>query len=447
MAVDVVHERGYLLLVNIHLFNLVHGAVELFGADFLRCGQRAVYKLLADFLLDLSHLVLLAGVDDADRRALLAGAARAARAVGVVLDVVGQSVVDDVGQVVYVESAGGHVGGHEQLHGVLAELLHGQVALVLREVAVQGLGVVSVLDELVGNLLRLQLGAAEDDGEDARMEVNDALQGEVFVLCVHEIVDVVDVFGALVARTNHDFSVVVQVGLGDALNLAAHRSREHQRSALLGQMFENLVDALREAHVQHLVGLVEHHVAHAGEVGDAAVHQVDESARRGHDDLCTALHRANLLHHRRAAIDGHHVHAGHVFGKVLQVVADLQAQLARRAQDEGLRGAVVGVEPLQQGNAEGCRLASARLGQGDEVLLWSSDRAAACGETGLGLFLCFSSIFGGLGGDGRGVKEIRDYLLLNRHWLFEAQFADGAANILADAQFFKCFQCIVCFFC
>ena len=55
----------------------------------------------------------------------------------------------------------------------------------------------------VGNLLRLHLRATEDDGEDARMVVHDALQSQVFVLGVHQIVDMVHVLGALVSAT-HD---------------------------------------------------------------------------------------------------------------------------------------------------------------------------------------------------------------------------------------------------
>ena len=66
------------------------------------------------------------------RHSGLAGSARAARAVGVDGCVVGQTVVDDVGEVVNVEAACRHVGGHEQLGHMVAEFLHRQVALRLR---------------------------------------------------------------------------------------------------------------------------------------------------------------------------------------------------------------------------------------------------------------------------------------------------------------------------
>ena len=199
------------------------------------------------------------------------------------------------------------------------------------------------------------------------MEIDDAFQGEVFVFRIHEVVDVIDVLGTLVARADNDFAVVVQVFLGNALDFAAHRGREHQRVALRGQLLENFVDALRKTHVEHFVGFVEHHASHVAQVGLLAVHEVDESAWRGHDNLRTVLERANLLHHRRAAIDRHDVNPRNIFREVFQVVADLQAELARGAQNERLRLAAVGVERLQERNAEGRRLARTRLSEGNEV--------------------------------------------------------------------------------
>ena len=149
----------------------------------------------------------------------------------------------------------------------------------------QRLGIVAVLDELVGYLLRLQLRAAEDDGKDTRIVVNDTLQGQILVLGVHHIVNMVHVLGALVAAAHHDLLRVVQVALGYALYLAAHRSREEQRVAVVGYALQNGVDALREAHVEHFVSLVEHHVVGLVKMGYATVHQVYQSARRGHDDV------------------------------------------------------------------------------------------------------------------------------------------------------------------
>ena len=220
--------------------------------------------------------MLLLRVYDADARAFLACTACSARAVSVVLDVVGQSEVDDVRQVVDVKAASSHIGSHKQLSEVLAELLHGLVALLLREVAVQRLGVVAVLDQLVGYLLRLQLRAAEDDGENLGEVVHDTLQRQVLVLRMHHIIDVVHILGTLIARAHDDGLVILQVMLGHLLHLTAHRGREHQRGVLLRQRLEDLVDGIRETHVQHLVGLIKHDGAHSLQMGEATILQVEQ---------------------------------------------------------------------------------------------------------------------------------------------------------------------------
>ena len=163
---------------------------------------------------------------DADAGALLAGATGAAAAVCIVLDIVGHTVVDDVGQVIYIEAAGSYVGGHEQLNAMLAEALHREVALLLREVAVESVGVVAVLYEFVGNLLRLEARAAENDGVDLGIVVDYTFQREVFVARVYHIIYMVDVLSPFVATAYDDLPCFVEVVLCYALYLAAHSGRE-----------------------------------------------------------------------------------------------------------------------------------------------------------------------------------------------------------------------------
>lgn len=104
-----------------------------------------------------------------------------------------------MGEVVNIETTSSHIGGHEELNSVLTEFLHGEVALLLTEVTVQSFCVVTILDEFVGNLLGFQLRATEDDSEYARVEVDDTLQRQILVFRVYKIIDMVDVFSALVS--------------------------------------------------------------------------------------------------------------------------------------------------------------------------------------------------------------------------------------------------------
>ena len=133
------------------------------------------------------------------------------------------------------------------------------------------------------------------------------------------------VFGALVAGAYHNFDGVVHEPFGYFCNLGGHRCREEQHLALLGHMREDVVDGVDKAHVEHLVGLVENHGVYVVEVHHAAVYQVDEASRRGHDNLDALAEGANLALYRRAAVDGQHLKAGSVFGHIGQVAGNLQA--------------------------------------------------------------------------------------------------------------------------
>ena len=126
----------------------------------------------------------------------------------------------------------------------------------------QSLGIVSVANKLVGYFLRFELGTAENDGENARIEVNQTFKCQVFVFGIHHIIYVVHLFGTFVTTSYHNFLVVVQVVFGYLFNLPAHRCRKEQRVTIGRNALEYGVDALGKAHVQHLVGLIQHHVVH-----------------------------------------------------------------------------------------------------------------------------------------------------------------------------------------
>ena len=90
----------------------------------------------------------------------------------------------------------------------------------------QRFGVVTVAYQFVGHLLRLQFRTTEDDGKNAWIVVYQSLQRQILVLRIHHIIDVVHVLGPFVARAHHNFLVVVQITLGNALYLLAHRGGE-----------------------------------------------------------------------------------------------------------------------------------------------------------------------------------------------------------------------------
>ena len=236
-------------------------------------------------------------------------------------------------QVVHVEATRCDVGGDEELEVLDAELLHDVVALCLAQFAVEGVGVVAILDKFVSNFLRLLAGTTEDDAVDIGVEVHDALEGKVFVLRTNHVVDVADILVALVLTADDYLLGSLHILLGDSGDALRHSSREEEHVAVGRDSGEDGVDTLREAHVEHLVGLVHDYVADGGEVHRLALHEVEETARGSHHDVHAPLEGLNLALDAGAAIDRQHLEAVDVLGILGEVVGDLETQLTRGTED------------------------------------------------------------------------------------------------------------------
>ena len=153
------------------------GDLQPLRLDVEHGGQRRHADLLLGERLDAAEQPVLARLGEGDGNALAPGAAGAADAVDVGLGRLGDVEVDDVGEVLDVEPAGGDVGGDEQIDGAAAGALHDAVALVLGHAAMQRLDPIAAAGEALGEAVDLVAGAAEDERERRRLEVEHAAQG------------------------------------------------------------------------------------------------------------------------------------------------------------------------------------------------------------------------------------------------------------------------------
>ena len=135
-SVHILHERSNLLLVNLHTLYLVDNMVELLAAYLFGFGQRLTHEFLLYHILYLLDFVLLADVNDAYRCTFLSCTSCTTAAMSVILHIVGQTVVDDMRKVIYVQSTCSHIGSHKQLYAMLTETLHRKVALLLTQFTV-----------------------------------------------------------------------------------------------------------------------------------------------------------------------------------------------------------------------------------------------------------------------------------------------------------------------
>ena len=126
-------------------------------------------------------------------------------------------------------------------------------------------------------------------------------------------------------------------------------------------MLEYRLNIIAEAHVQHLVGLVQHSIADCGKVDRAAVDVVDNAAGRAHDYVRALAQEAQLGFNRLAAVYRQYAQPRHVLGHAGKLARHLQRQFARGAQHQRLSGAVAYVDAVYQRYAERRRLAGAGL--------------------------------------------------------------------------------------
>ena len=139
---------------------------------------------------------------------------------------------------------------------------------------------------------------------------------------------------------------------------------------------QDRVEVLGEAHVEHLVGLVEHDDRHVVEPQAAPVEVIDRPARRRDDDVDPAAQAAQLLADRLAAVDRHDPDAERLAVGV-ERLGDLHRKLPRRDEDERRRAArprLPDGDPAEDREGERRRLAGPRRGLGEDVATGRQER-------------------------------------------------------------------------
>ena len=138
----------------------------------------------------------------------------------------GQVVVDDVGDALDIQSAGGDIGGNEDVEDPFFELLDGPFALVLCDITVEGYGRIAMLAQVVGDFDGPQFGLHENDHAVEILGLDDSGQGFEFHARFDDEEALTDVISGLLPRGDLDHLGGFQVLVGDLSNLIGHRGRE-----------------------------------------------------------------------------------------------------------------------------------------------------------------------------------------------------------------------------
>ena len=174
---------------------------------------------------------------------------------------------------------------------------------------------------------------------------------------------------------------VVKESVGDPLNLGCHGGREEQRLAGFGGHLEDAFDIGDEPHIQHPVGLIDHHDLHARQQQFAALEMVKQAAGGGDQHIHAAVDQLVLVA-KRYTTDQQSLGQLGVFGIFVKAFRHLGGQFACGGQHKRARHARACASLAQKrdhGQGKARRLARAGLGDAQNVL------SAQRGRDGLGL--------------------------------------------------------------
>ena len=343
------------------------------------------------------------------------------------LGVVGDVVVDDVGDARHVQPARGNVGGDDDVERAALELFDHALAQLLGHVAVEGRDRIAARLELFGELDGGGLGAHEDDrGVEVLLDLEDARQRVELVHDARLHVALADRRHRGGRRLDLHLLRLAQVTVRHAPDRVRHGGGEERGLTLGGCVLQDPLDVVDEAHAQHLVGLVQHQRGEAGELQALALDVVHDAARRAHHHMRTSAQLAQLHHHALPAIHRQHVEAGQVLGVALEGLRDLDRELARGGQHQHLRIAHAEVEAVQQRQRERGGLAGAGLRFAEEVGAGQQHRDAGGLDRGRGFVANLLEGLEELGAE----RELREGFSLGGH----ARGTTGRAGTPARAQ-------------
>ena len=153
---------------------------------------------------------------------------------------------------------------------------------------------------------------------------------------------------------------IAQEAFAQFQNGRAHGGGEHDSLAGFGGLLQNGFDVVAETHVQHFIGHVQHGYGNVVKAKGTALQVIDDSSRRAHNHLRALAQGPKLPFDGLAAVNGQNGHVSLVGGQPAEFFGNLNGQLARGTQHNGLNVSA-GNSLFQDGQAECGGLAGSGL--------------------------------------------------------------------------------------
>ena len=286
-----------------------------------------------DKLLDVAQIGCLLGVAQGNRYALGSRTRRTADPMDIRLWHVRHIVIYHVADALDIDSAGRDIRGDQRSGLTLAEGPERALALALRLVAVNGLRRDTGPYQASHNFVGAVLGSREDQSALDRFGPQDVDEHSKLSRSIDPDNALFDALRGRRRRRYCHPDGLAQHLRGKFSNGTGHRCGKHQRLPPCGELGHNGADVVDKAHVEHAIGLVEHEAFHAVEAERIAANEVEQTARRGDQDLHAAKQCANLAAHRHAPNREGRFDA-QMTAESAEALKDLARQLAGRTEHE-----------------------------------------------------------------------------------------------------------------
>ena len=354
-------------MVSIQLQHSLHLADNLVALtlDNVSSGrQLTALDFSLDGTLNQLQLTELTRSDEGHSYAGVACTTGTADAVNVAFRILRNIKVDNVGNVINVDTAGSNVGSNQHINSALAEFLHYAVTLVLAQVAMQALSHVATAGKSDRQVVNTLFGTAEDNQLAVDFCVQQTAQAFNLILGF-EIILLNQRYSQLFLGNSYilrSFHVL----LGQAQNRTGHSCGEQQSLTFNRQAVHNLFDIINKAHIQHFISLVQYQEFDMVQTDGAAVDMVNQTARSTDNNLHIVAQRTDLAFNRLAAVNRQRTHAAGA-ADFADLFRNLNSQLTGRSHNQRLNMLEVG-NCLHQRNTEGSGLAGTGLCLADNVV-------------------------------------------------------------------------------
>ncbi|CQB88398.1 Uncharacterised protein [Chlamydia trachomatis] len=201
----------------------------------------------------------------------------------------------------------------------------------------QGIGTIPIGDQLRCHLLSAAPCFAENDTIDIGIIIGNPLECQIAIISAHHIVEMTDILiNTLFIPHRHLHRLPHKLSY-NSTNLLRHCRRKQQKTTLIRDFREDQHNILNKAHIQHLIRLIQYHIFNPLQRDGISSDQVQESPRSSHHHLCSPPHSLYLLLNRGATIDSHDPKVINVDRIARHIPSNLQAELTRRSDNQGLR--------------------------------------------------------------------------------------------------------------